>query len=101
MAITENEIRIAALAELAVSPSGRLTATQLIDRLTDRLMPTGLDAKILDGRSDTYFSQKFRNLVSHRNQGTGFVARGLAVYDSNTESWTILAAGRAEVVELV
>ena len=27
--------------------------------------PSGLDAKILNGRSDTYFSQKVRNLKSH------------------------------------
>jgi hypothetical protein len=28
--------------------------------------PTGVDAELLYGRSDTHFSQKVRNLVSHR-----------------------------------
>lgn len=94
MTITEAEVREAALQELAASPSGTLTTSELIDLLTDRLKPKGQDADILDGRGDTYFSQKVRNLVSHRSQTTGLQARGLADYDSNNESWTITNAGR-------
>lgn len=94
MAIREAEIRAAALAELSEAPNGRLTTTQLIERLTDRMGPTGKDAEQADGRNDTYFSQKVRNLVSHRNGGTGLEARGLAEYDAETESWTITDAGR-------
>jgi hypothetical protein len=95
MSITEAEIRAAALAELAKSPSGRLTTSQLIDRLIDRMSPTGHDAEVAANRSDTYFSQKVRNLVSHRDVGTGLQARGLAVYNSEDESWIITDDGRA------
>ena len=93
MAIREAEVRAAALAELAKAKDGTLTTTQLIDLLTDRMAPTGQDADILNGRGDTYFSQKVRNLVSHRSSGTGLERRGLASYDPDTESWKITDAG--------
>jgi hypothetical protein len=94
MSITESEVRASALAQLAKSPSGRLTTSQLIDCLTDRMSPTGHDAEFAPNRGDTYFSQKVRNLVSHRDIGTGLQARGLAVYNSEDESWTITDDGR-------
>ncbi len=94
MNYTEEEVRNEALAELAASPNGCLTTTQLIELLSDRLKPTGHDAEIAYGRSDTYFSQKVRNLVSHRDQGTGLSSRGLATYDASDESWTITDKGR-------
>lgn len=97
MTITEGQVREAALFELSISKNGRLTTTDLIDLLTDRMAPLGQDAQILEGRSDTYFSQKVRNLVSHRNQSTGLEARGLASYDAENESWTITDEGRAHV----
>lgn len=42
------------------------TTSDLIKHLVKLFKPTGEDAKILDGRKDTKFSQKVRNLVSHR-----------------------------------
>lgn len=95
--ISEGEIRHAALKELAAAPNGRLSTSQLIDRLIARMNPMGHDAEIIDGRADTFFSQKVRNLVSHRDQSTGLEARGLAHYDDTSESWTISDAGRALV----
>jgi hypothetical protein len=97
MPYTEDQIRTEALRELANSPNGRLTTSQLIELLELRLHPQGNDAEILDGRSDTYFSQKVRNLVSHRDQGTGLQTRGLATYDPNTEGWDITVTGRQAV----
>ncbi|WP_139209913.1 hypothetical protein [Palleronia pelagia] len=97
MPIREAEIRAAALAELDNSPNGRLTTTELIDVLTEKMKPTGKDAELADGRGDTYFSQKVRNLVSHRKSGTGLEARGLAEYDGGEESWTITDEGRAHL----
>jgi hypothetical protein len=94
MSYTEEQIRNEALKELAASPTGTLTTTELIALLEKRLSPTGKDAEIADGRSDTYFSQKVRNLVSHRDQGTGLESRGLAHYDADGESWTITEEGR-------
>ncbi|WP_411890052.1 hypothetical protein [Yoonia sp. SDW83-1] len=99
MTYTEAQIRREALVELSNSQSGTLTTTQLIDLLEDRMQPTGRDAEIADGRSDTYFSQKVRNLVSHREQGTGLETRGLATYDADNESWTITEAGRSEAAD--
>ena len=90
MAISESEIRGAALAVLAHAPNQTLTTTELIDILTRLMKPTGKDAKIATGRNDTYFSQKVRNLVSHRNSASGLSARGLASYDPANESWTLI-----------
>lgn len=99
---TENEIRDEALRELSNEPTGSLSVSELITRLTDRLSPVGHDAEIIDGRSDNYFSQKVRNLVSHRNQGTGLVARGLVEYKSSTSSGilTITPQGREYIRQL-
>ena len=94
MVYSESQIRVEALRELAKAPNGTLTTSQLIKQLEARLRPTGKDAEIADGRDDTYFSQKVRNLVSHRDQGTGLAARKFANYDSDSESWTITDLGR-------
>ena len=95
MSITEEMIRNAILKELLTAHGQRRSIPQLIDRLTGLLKPTGRDAQIAYGRSDTYFSQKVRNTVSHRNQSTGLQARGLADYDAQNESWTLTARGRS------
>lgn len=97
MSYTESEVRNELLKELAASKTGKLSISELIERLEDRLNPTGKDAMIADGRSDTYFSQKVRNTVSHRDQGTGLSTRGLAIYDPEGESWEITDLGRKSV----
>lgn len=96
MTYTEDEIRLEVLVALDASKSGTLTTGSLIDILEAKMGPTGKDADILDGRSDTYFSQKVRNIVSHRDQGTGLVHRGLVTYDPASEALTITAEGRVE-----
>lgn len=93
MPIREAEIRAAALAELADTPNGTLSTSDLIERLTVRMKPIGHDAEIAINRDDTYFSQKVRNIVSHREAGTGLQKRGLADFDPGTESWTISQLG--------
>ena len=100
MNYTESEIRKAALKELLATPGQTLTTTQLISRLSRRLAPTGKDADIAINRSDTYFSQKVRNLVSHRNQSTGLQSRGYADYDAINESWTLTRVGRSYAATL-
>lgn len=97
MTYTEAQIRREALRELTQSKTGKLTTTQLIELLEDRLEPTGKDAEMAEGRGDTYFSQKVRNLVSHRDQGTGLSHQGFAIYNAEDESWTITNKGRAEI----
>lgn len=93
MSISESEIRAAALHELGNSKSGSLTTSELIEILTKKMSPMGHDAEIIEGRSDTFFSQKVRNLVSHRMQSTGLETSGLAKYNADEESWTITAKG--------
>lgn len=95
MPISESEIRDAALVALARQPSGFMTTEDLIVQLTADMQPCGDDLLILDGRSDTRFSQKVRNLVSHRNQSTSLETRGLADYDDVREGWQITDLGRS------
>ncbi len=49
-----------------IKRDGATSTSDLIEELTAVFNPTGEDAKILDGRHDTKFSQKVRNLKSHR-----------------------------------
>ena len=100
MSLTEGTVRNKALKELIKTPGQTLTTSQLISRLSKKLGPTGKDAAIAVNRSDTYFSQKVRNLVSHRSQSTGLQARGLADYDAASESWTLTKAGRSHAAKL-
>jgi hypothetical protein len=92
--ITEAQLRIVALRLLAEAPGGFLTTENLIAELEHVFELEGQDAKILDGRSDTYFSQKVRNLVSHRSSSSSLVKKGYAEYDKDKRGFTITEAGR-------
>jgi hypothetical protein len=63
--IPESALVIPAI-ECIYDAGGRLSTSQLIDRLEKRFQPKGEDAEILDGRTDTKFSQKVGNLKSHK-----------------------------------
>lgn len=93
--IPERELVIPALRAAAASKSGEITTSDLIGVLTDQFQPDGKDAQIADGRNDTYFSQKVRNLVSHRTSGESMFTKGYAVYHAANESIGITDAGRA------
>jgi hypothetical protein len=90
--IRERDLVIPAL-RAAAANGGRITTTQLIDALSQEFEPSGIDAEILDGRSDTYFSQKVRNLVSHRDTGTSMFTKGYATYDPDNEAISLTDAG--------
>ncbi len=45
---------------------GKITTGELIKELINVLKPTGQDAELLFGRKDNRFSQKVRNLISHK-----------------------------------
>ena len=62
--IKEKELVLPAL-YLIRNNGGFMTTSDLIKKLEEMMHPTGIDAEILDGRNDTYFSQKVRNLKSH------------------------------------
>lgn len=94
MSVRESDLLIPTLRILAASPNGFAATSTLIARLEDYFSPSGIDAATLQGRSDSHFSQKVRNLVSHRTNSTGLEARGWAVYDQQRQGWTITQNGR-------
>lgn len=65
MRISEKALILPAL--YFIKQYGQATTSDLICELTALFSPTGEDAKILEGRNDTKFSQKVRNLKSHRD----------------------------------
>lgn len=95
MPIPERELVIPALRAAAASATGEITTSDLIQVLTDHFEPDGKDAQIAQGRSDTYFSQKVRNLISHRDSGGSMFTKGYAVYQPEGEAIRITNAGRA------
>lgn len=78
--ITEKELIIPTLQIAAGIPNGEISTSDLIDALTELFEPEGEDAEISPGRNDTRFSQKVRNLVSHREGKNTMFARGYAEY---------------------
>ncbi len=62
--ISEKQLIIPALKVFSLNNAGT-TTSELIKKLEAIMQPKGKDAEIIDGRKDTYFSQKVRNLRSH------------------------------------
>ncbi len=62
--IGEKELILPSLYAMFLA-GGAIKTSDLIVKLTEILKPTGEDMEILDGRKDTKFSQKVRNLKSH------------------------------------
>lgn len=90
--VRERDLVIPAL-RAAAAMGGEITTTQLIETLTEEFEPSGTDAEILEGRHDTYFSQKVRNLISHRDGGSSMFTKGYATYHPPSESVAITDAG--------
>jgi hypothetical protein len=79
--ISERELVVPTLRLLDDGNRGWMAKSDIVAHLTERFAPSGQDAEIPDGRGDTYFSQKVRNMVSHRDQPSSFIHRGLAHYE--------------------
>jgi hypothetical protein len=79
--ISERELVVPTLRLLADSNMGWMATSDTISHLTELFIPSGQDAEILEGRRDTYFSQKVRNMISHRDHPSSFLNRGLALYE--------------------
>ena len=62
---SESELIIPALKIISEKTDGIMTA-ELIIALREELKPSGDDVKPLKGRNDDAFSQKVRNLISHK-----------------------------------
>ena len=91
---TEGEIRMATLVALNASRTGTLTTTDLIGILSAFMNPRGTDADIASYRNDTYFSQKVRNLISHRDNETSLMSHDFVVYEAESETLTITVKGQ-------
>jgi hypothetical protein len=79
--VSERELVVPTLRLLDDTDRGWMATSDIITRLTELFVPSGQDAAILDGREDTYLSQKVRNMVSHRDQPSSFIHWGLAHYE--------------------
>jgi hypothetical protein len=78
--ISERDLISPSLRLAASHPDGEITTAELIEELTDMFQPEGEDGEILEGRQDTKFSQKVRNLVSHRAGRQTMFSRGYVEY---------------------
>lgn len=76
MVYSENDLIIPALNYLLLNKENGLKTSELINLLSNELEISGHDLEIISGRNDTYFSQKVRNLVSHRT----LEGKKLAIY---------------------
>ena len=62
--ITETELILPSLYLMSLN-GGRISTSELIQKLRDIMNPTGEDLQILANRTDDKFSQKVRNLKAH------------------------------------
>jgi hypothetical protein len=79
--VSGRELVVPTLRLLEDDNRGWMATNDIIARLTELFAPSGQDAKILERRSDAYFSQKVRNMISHRDQPSSFIHQGLAHYE--------------------
>ncbi len=93
-AYSESELRIPVLQAVAASKSGFMATSDIIIAMTELFKPDGHDIEVLHGRSDTYFSQKVRNVVSHRSSSASLIKKGFAVYHKHLRGLEITEAGR-------
>lgn len=91
--IRERDLAIPALAAAAAA-GGEITMTDLIAEMVNLFQPQGEDAVLIEGRADTKFTQKVRNLVSHRNGPDSIFSKGYATYHAASESIRVTDAGR-------
>jgi len=92
--VHESDLTLPTLRLLAAAPNGFLETTQLIAELETLFKPDGKDSEIIDGRNDTYFSQKVRNLISHRQSPNNPICKGWIDYHKESKGLKITKAGQ-------
>jgi hypothetical protein len=90
--ITEKDLYVPALRAMARRQNGYISTADLIDELRAELGPTGEDLEILDNRQDDRFSQKVRNIKSHKNTPGNIIHDGYA--EDVPDGFQITDAGR-------
>ena len=98
--VRESDLVLPALRFMAERKDGFILTTELIGELESLFNPGGRDAEIIEGRSDTFFSQKVRNLISHKKAGNNFIANGYAEHDTKNHGLRITDEGRALLAKL-
>lgn len=76
--VSEPELVIPSLRAMSERPGGFISTSELIGELFNILRPTGKDAETIPRRRDTYFSQKVRNMIPHRDAPGNIIAEGYA-----------------------
>lgn len=89
----ESDLTLPILRLLAEAPTGFLQTAEVILKLEYLFKPDGKDAETIEGRTDTYFSQKVRNVVSHRGSPTNPIAKGWVSYNSEASGLKITTKG--------
>lgn len=79
MIYTESDLTMPVLIYISSKKEG-ITTSELIKYLSETLKPAGKDLKILKNRKDNHFSQKVRNIVSHKKTKKGIFFRKFAKY---------------------
>ncbi len=92
MSISESDLYDVAMLTMAQCQNGEITTSNLIMELEEYFLPDGHDAAILTGRNDSHFSQKVRNIKSHKTSPTNPIAQGLV--EDIKDGMKITDAGR-------
>ena len=98
--VWESDLVLPSLRVMSERPDVFISTTELIQELEELFNPTGKDAELIDGRSDTFFSQKVRNLISHKDSPNNMIAKGYAEHDAEKEGLRITNEGRAFLASL-
>lgn len=77
--VSEAELFKPALQIIASYQNG-ITTSQLIKELMNSMKPVGEDLYILKDRNDVKFTQKVRNLISHRYNKNSIIKNGYVQY---------------------
>ena len=95
--ISEKDLILPALWCLSKADDKTLSTTELQHSLRQIMQPQGEDLEILAGRNDDKFSQKVRNLRSHKTLETpGFASYE---YRGNNGYWTLTEEGEQVLTE--
>jgi hypothetical protein len=102
--LSERDLTLPALLVLNEAHAD-VSTTRLVQRLRDLLKPTGEDLEILAGRQDDKFSQKVRNLGSHKTlQVPGYATyerRGRQGYWRITEFGQRLLTQSSDLIKII
>lgn len=80
--ISEKDLYKPTLELLADTDDGFLTTSEIISKLEQKFNPSGHDSDIIDGRNDSFFSQKVRNIISHKDTSGNIIFEGWVEHDT-------------------